>query len=96
MYRTKELMQNMFAAKGAKSFAEMTTQEFQTRTGEFLDMQMKTMAPIIAFFDQHPCTNAAMTQLGENLIRAANGRPSLQQEGVKLPGAGQESDPPSQ
>ncbi len=95
-YRAKDLMENMFSAKGAKSFAEMTTQEFGARTREFLDMQTKTMLPITAFFDQHPCTSAAMTQLGENLIRAANGRPSLQADGIKLAGAEAESDPPSQ
>ncbi len=95
-YRAKDLMQNMFSAKGGKSFAQMTTKEFGDRTREFLDMQTKTISPITAFFDQHTCTSATMAQLGENLIRAANGRPSLQAEGLKLAGADAESDPPSQ
>jgi hypothetical protein len=93
MYRGKELMQNMVSAKGSKSFADMTTQEFGTRTKEFLGMQTKTQMPITAFFDQHTCTSAAMTQLGDNLIRAANSRPSLQAEGVQLADVEKESDP---
>ena len=45
------------------------------------------------FLDRHACDSAIMTQLGENIARAARGQPSLQAAGVRLPNADQESDP---
>jgi hypothetical protein len=35
-----------------------------------------------------------MTQMGENIIRAADGRPSGEQERARFVGAEAESDPP--
>ncbi|MEZ5497906.1 MAG: hypothetical protein R3E77_00615 [Steroidobacteraceae bacterium] len=48
------------------------------------------------FLRNHPCGTASLTQLRENLVRAANGRPSLQEEGSTAPTAARESDPPTQ
>jgi hypothetical protein len=48
------------------------------------------------FLRNHPCGSAALTQLRENLVRAANGRPSLQEEGSSAASAARESDPPTQ
>ena len=44
------------------------------------------------FFETETCQSAAMHQLGENLLRAAMGDPSLQQEGATIAGAAAESD----
>ena len=45
------------------------------------------------FFSKETCKSAAMRQLGENLLRAANGKPSLQTVGSSIAGAAAESDP---
>lgn len=52
-----------------------------------------TAAQVNLFFREHACTSATMTQLGENLIRARRGGPSLQAEKIRLAGADAESDP---
>ncbi|MEW5756449.1 MAG: hypothetical protein AB1810_09095 [Pseudomonadota bacterium] len=46
------------------------------------------------FFRQHKCTSATMLQMRDNLLRAANSQRSAQDEGIRYPGAEQESDPP--
>lgn len=92
-YWAQDLLHNLRTARGDKSFSAMSREEFAERTLQFLGMHTKTMMPIEAFFNRHTCTSAAMTQLGENLLRAAQGRPSLQAAGVKLAGADRESDP---
>ena len=44
------------------------------------------------FFARAPCRSASMRQLGENLLRAGKGQPSVQRAGVTIPGAAAESD----
>jgi hypothetical protein len=44
------------------------------------------------FVETESCKSAAMRQLGENLLRAANGNPSLQQDGATIAGAAAETD----
>lgn len=77
-----------------KRFSEMTTSDFsktlKQATSEMLDMD----GILLGFFDSHSCTSATMAQMGENILRAAEDRPSAQEEGVRYPGAEQESDPP--
>jgi len=51
------------------------------------------MSMFVKFFRTHGCASATMVQLRENLVRLANDRPSVQQEGVLHPNAGRESDP---
>lgn len=46
---------------------------------------------IIRFFAVEKCDSAAMRQLGENLLRGANGKPSLQASGGSIAGAAAES-----
>lgn len=46
------------------------------------------------FFKEATCQSASMHQLGENLIRAATGKRSLQEDGVSIPGAAEESEKP--
>jgi hypothetical protein len=46
---------------------------------------------IIRFFAIEKCDSAAMRQLGENLLRGANGKPSLQASGGSIAGAAAES-----
>jgi hypothetical protein len=47
---------------------------------------------IIKFFKIETCKSAAMRQLTENMLRAATGKPSLQDIGATIPGAEAESD----
>ncbi len=47
---------------------------------------------IYEFFSKESCKSAAMRQFGENLLRAANGKPSLQAVGASIAGAAAESD----
>jgi hypothetical protein len=47
---------------------------------------------ISTFFSKESCNSAAMRQLGENLLRAANEKPSLQAVGARIAGAAAESD----
>jgi len=44
------------------------------------------------FFERETCQSAAMRQLGENLLRAATGEPSLQDVGATIAGASEETD----
>ena len=44
------------------------------------------------FFERETCQSAAMRQLGENLLRAATGEPSLQDVGATIVGASAETD----
>lgn len=44
------------------------------------------------FIKNAPCHSASMFQMKENLWRAAYGKPSLQDEGIKIPNAENESD----
>jgi hypothetical protein len=44
------------------------------------------------FFETETCKSAATRQLGENLLRAAKGNPSLQQDGATIAGAAAETD----
>ena len=53
------------------------------------------LAPLFdvpAFFSRERCNSATMRQLGENLLRAATGKPSLQAAGQSIAGAAAESD----
>lgn len=73
------------------SFSTATTEQFaeaMRKTGK--------ISMIGAFFRNHACGSATVAQLRENLVRAANGRPAVQQDGVVLSGAERESDPPGQ
>ena len=54
----------------------------------FLDPRLD----IFRFFSKESCKSAAMRQFGENLLRAANGKPSLQAVGASIAGAAAESD----
>ena len=57
--------------------------------------EMNDMAGIFPeFFGNHACTSATMTQLGDNIVRAANSQPSAQAQGMQYKGATQESDAP--
>lgn len=47
---------------------------------------------MIKFFEKETCKSAAMRQLGENLVRGANGSPSVQQAGATIAGAAAETD----
>lgn len=47
-----------------------------------------------AFLGKHTCVSPVTVQLRENLVRAANGRPSVHAEKMVLPGAERESDAP--
>lgn len=47
------------------------------------------------FFGTMPCSSATMAQLNENMLRAAQGRPSAQAEGMRFEGAQAESDRPT-
>ena len=44
------------------------------------------------FFDDNTCTSATMVQMGQNLLRAAKGQPSLQAASVPVPNADRESE----
>jgi hypothetical protein len=44
------------------------------------------------FFAKESCRSAAMHQLGENLLRAATGKRTLQEVGATIPGAAAETD----
>jgi hypothetical protein len=46
---------------------------------------------MITFFSTERCDSAAVRQLGENLLRGANGQPSLQASGGSIAGAAAES-----
>ena len=50
------------------------------------------MFDIDRFFSKEACGSAAMRQLGDNLLRAANGQPSLQAVGGRIAGAATESE----
>jgi hypothetical protein len=47
---------------------------------------------VIKFFETETCQSAAMRQLGENLLRGATGKRSLQQDGATIAGAAAETD----
>ncbi|MBL8013971.1 MAG: hypothetical protein JNN05_09010, partial [Candidatus Omnitrophica bacterium] len=76
-----------------KKVIDMNAKEFAEKVSETLEENEAFQ--LGKFFKDHACAGATLTQLGENLIRAANDRPSMQEEGVALPGAEKESDPPS-
>lgn len=44
------------------------------------------------FFEDNSCTSATMVQMGQNLLRAAQGQPSLQAAGVPVSNADRESE----
>ena len=48
----------------------------------------------LGFFRQHKCNSATMLQMRDNLLRAAKSQNSVQKDGVRYPGAEQESDAP--
>lgn len=80
--------------KDEKTIFEMNTKEIAEKVSDTLEENEAFQMG--RFFKENTCESATMTQLGENLARAANGLPSLQEEGVQLPGANKESDPPGQ
>lgn len=96
-YMARVLGQMKEAGRGdRKRPSDMTAGDFAAAVKEERDY-MTNMAGIFPeFFDKHLCESAAMTQLGENILRAADGRASLQQEGSTLANAERESDPPQQ
>lgn len=49
----------------------------------------------MAFLRDLPCTGATMSQLTENMLRAAQGRPSAQAEALRFEGAQAESEKPT-
>lgn len=91
----KTLGQMKAAERGErKRPSEMTASEF-TDAIKQQTSEMRELSGIFPeFFDNHACASAAMTQMGENILRASRGRPSMQAEGVKLDNAARESDPP--
>lgn len=77
-----------------KRYSEMTVTEFKAAVTQE-ESALKDLAGIFPeFFGNHACTSAAMSQLGDNIIRAANSQPSAQAQGVQFKGADQESDAP--
>ncbi|MGE0267132.1 MAG: hypothetical protein AB7S78_01570 [Candidatus Omnitrophota bacterium] len=75
-----------------KKYTDMGVKDFKDKINA--TMENNEAYQLGKFFKDHPCDCATITQLGENLVRAANGLPSLQEEGLVLAGAAQESDPP--
>lgn len=45
------------------------------------------------FFRENRCTSATMEQMRENMLRAANGQPSLQAAGIRVRNADSETEP---
>lgn len=45
------------------------------------------------FFRENHCTSATVEQMRENMLRAANGQPSLQAAGIRVPNAASETEP---
>lgn len=80
--------------KDEKTIFEMNSKEIAEKVSDTLEENEAFQMG--KFFKENTCDSATMTQLGENLVRAANGLPSLQEEGVQLAGANNESDPPGQ
>lgn len=76
-------------ARDMGSFSTATTEQF-------VEAMRKTQRVSLfgRFFRNHACGSATLNQLRENLVRAANGQPSMQQAGLILAGAERESDPP--
>lgn len=77
-----------------KNIFEMNAKEFSEKVSETLEENEAYQMGM--FFKENTCESATMTQMGENLARAAHGLASLQDEGVPVAGAARESDPPGQ
>jgi hypothetical protein len=74
--------------------SNMSVIDFEAAVKQQMSEMMDFAGVFPDFFDNHACSSAAMTQMGENILRAAQGRHSLQADGVTLPNAARESDPP--
>ncbi|MBX3705544.1 MAG: hypothetical protein KF911_02840 [Pseudomonadales bacterium] len=74
--------------------SEMSASDMASAVEQQMSDVMDRSGVFPEFFDNHACTSATVTQMGENILRAAHGRPSLQAAGVKLANAAEESDPP--
>lgn len=60
--------------------------------GQMIKREKDGLIAWASFFDVTPCESATMTQMRENLLRAANGQPSLQKAGKTVAGASRESE----
>ncbi|MCA9402853.1 MAG: hypothetical protein KC897_03650 [Candidatus Omnitrophica bacterium] len=91
-------VQQYLMYQSAKAYNEMGGLESLTKSnfGEKMAAGISSyqQMEVIKFFGQHACESATLQQLSENYIRAANNRPSVQDEGIQLAGAHKESDPP--
>ncbi len=77
-----------FATAGGRSPATQSLSQLDRMIGEKLN-GIKAWA---AFFNKASCTSATMMQMKENLLRAANGLPSIQKQGATIPNAAEESE----
>jgi hypothetical protein len=86
-------MKQILVAAGniTEEMGSLTTASNEKILGALRQSQQVSM--FLRFFQDHACPSATMLQLRENLVRAANVRPSVQQEGLRLPNADRESDP---
>ena len=82
----------VYTDRSGPSIHTMSTAQFLKKGAAFVD-GLSPDGLDFRFLDRHACDSAIMTQLGENIARAARGQPSLQAAGVRLPNADQESDP---
>ncbi len=91
-YETAASKQILVAAGNiTEEMGSLTTASNEKILGALRQSQQVSM--FLRFFQDHACPSATMVQLRENLVRAANTRPSLQQEGLRLSNAERESDP---
>ena len=81
----------VYTDRSGPSIHTMSTGEFLKRGAAFVD-GLKPESLDFRFLDNHACDSATMTQLGENISRAARGQPSLQAAGIRLRNAERESD----
>jgi len=84
-----------FASHWAQFDSDLTKSVLDQGVFQGFGLVLGLRGEMETFLKNHQCDSATVQQMSENFIRAANGKPSAQQAGLRFAGAEAGSDPPA-